>query len=711
METIADVYRGYVTCVLSRKISEMQDCSPPIFIVALTIMECCLFNLNELRTLFTLLCVTILILQASSESNNFKIRTNDDGTTKNYQPVPSTNKLRLAKKNFSSSEVQNGTSFLNEQKNQRGAFYYASSSHARQDNTSVHVFVKSDPSPKRNFGKDVNSVFVNKNGNSCAGQCSEKSAVHSEQEIPFVNSIPKANSKDSNIMNLKKISIASIFDKLSSNANTDHLSNSNDKDLVDVSFQNDSSQSFQYETETPDSLGGILSRSRSSREFNDRDESFEMSFNENASYSESSSERLNGSDSDDQPYFAPSGIQSRSGRLYDDSSENHSTSSRMNGVSRRSGGVSRVPLLPVLPVLEKNTTKESAKERNITDEELREFISQLKQSRAGVIFDEDSNRQECQTSDSSSGTCRPLPECKPVLNSFRTQRPVICRWKNDMPIVCCPNPTLSRRLEVPGCGTRTIRGLNRVARQVPRMIPLDFGAPSHKNNMRPSIAGGEESEVGAWPWMAGIYTRNFGIENFLCGAAIVNERHVVTAAHCFRTRGGGRVVPTRYAVRVGSIKALEGTQHLIDEIIIHPQYLPREYYNDIAVIRLKDPINFESNVRPICLPTSPDMRRKRLQDREVTVTGWGDQDFGGKRATILREVTVKVIDLTVCNKSYEQVGGSSIPRGITRQFICAGVPEGGKDACQRDSGGPLMLLKKSVWILVAWFPWIPVCTC
>ncbi|KAF8787876.1 Clotting factor B like protein [Argiope bruennichi] len=162
----------------------------------------------------------------------------------------------------------------------------------------------------------------------------------------------------------------------------------------------------------------------------------------------------------------------------------------------------------------------------------------------------------------------------------------------------------------------------------------------------------------------------------------------------------GRVLPTRYTVRVGSIKVLEGTQHLIDSIIIHPQYLPREHYNDIAVVRLKEPINFESNVRPICLPTSPEIRRKQLLGKEVTVTGWGDQDFGGKRATILREVTVKVINISSCDKSYEPVRGSTLPRGITRQFICAGVPEGGKDACQRDSGGPLMLLENSVWILV-----------
>ena len=77
---------------------------------------------------------------------------------------------------------------------------------------------------------------------------------------------------------------------------------------------------------------------------------------------------------------------------------------------------------------------------------------------------------------------------------------------------------------------------------------------------------------------------------------------------------------------------------MVDKITIHPDYIPKEYYNDIAIIRVKEPFQFEdpsgrpgslnAKVQPICLPTPPEFRRKKLKGRDVTVTGWGDQSFG-----------------------------------------------------------------------------------
>ena len=54
-------------------------------------------------------------------------------------------------------------------------------------------------------------------------------------------------------------------------------------------------------------------------------------------------------------------------------------------------------------------------------------------------------------------------------------------------------------------------------------------------------------------------------------------------------------------------------------MIVHPNY--DEIYNDIALIRLTDPINFkESDLMAICLPTS-----KKFNDsvEKGVVAGWG----------------------------------------------------------------------------------------
>lgn len=63
------------------------------------------------------------------------------------------------------------------------------------------------------------------------------------------------------------------------------------------------------------------------------------------------------------------------------------------------------------------------------------------------------------------------------------------------------------------------------------------------------------------------------------------------------------------------------------------------------------------------------------------VAGWGATCEGCSATNILRFVTVPVITNAQCNTMY----GGMISAGM----LCAGFPEGGRDACQMDSGGPL----------------------
>lgn len=339
-----------------------------------------------------------------------------------------------------------------------------------------------------------------------------------------------------------------------------------------------------------------------------------------------------------------------------------------------------------------------------SDEELKNAIQRISRAGYPVLFAQGSgdNSEQCTPTGGGTGTCTPLVNCDSVLRTIRSQNPVICQWLDDMPVVCCPTSSLSRRItDNMGCGRRNLPGSSR---RVVRQASPDFTSSTSSTTTIPrnNVAGGDAADLGSWPWMAGIYTMNMGHENFLCGGTIISKYYIVTAAHCFGVSGrtSARLSPSRFAVRVGSIFAKEGDQYFIEKITVHPDYIPREYYNDIAVMRLKKPIDFGTNVQPICLPASAEFRKKKLKGRNVTVTGWGDLEFGGKRATVLQEVTIQVIDPPTCDRAYIQQRGTTIPRGITTQFLCAGVPEGGKDACQRDSGGPLMLLEGDVWFLV-----------
>ena len=62
------------------------------------------------------------------------------------------------------------------------------------------------------------------------------------------------------------------------------------------------------------------------------------------------------------------------------------------------------------------------------------------------------------------------------------------------------------------------------------------------------------------------------------------------------------------------------------------------------------------------------------------LTGWGTLQSGGSQPEILQQVSVPVVSQGTCKKSYKNK--------IHDSMICAGYPEGGKDACQGDSGNP-----------------------
>ncbi|XP_014477136.1 PREDICTED: venom serine protease-like [Dinoponera quadriceps] len=193
------------------------------------------------------------------------------------------------------------------------------------------------------------------------------------------------------------------------------------------------------------------------------------------------------------------------------------------------------------------------------------------------------------------------------------------------------------------------------------------------------IVGGEETGVNEYPMIAGLV--DSGKRELFCGATIISENYVVTAAHCVEEKNLSKI-----GVIIGDHDITTGNDtsaaklYRIQDCTIHPNY--SNIMNDIAVCKIEGTIEYSIKVGPVCLPFQH--RCDSFGGSIVTVLGWGLLEFGGTKATTLQEVDLNVINLQKCKNYYN----TNNKLYVTNYHICTFTP--GKDACQMDSGGPLL---------------------
>ena len=196
-----------------------------------------------------------------------------------------------------------------------------------------------------------------------------------------------------------------------------------------------------------------------------------------------------------------------------------------------------------------------------------------------------------------------------------------------------------------------------------------------------AVVGGSPTTIEAHPWQALVIVAP---DSRLCGGSIIDSQWIVTAAHCVVGAS-----PDGLDVHVGTSTLRgrsAGNRLMVVEIVVHPDWDASAYRNDVALLRLAEPLAFGSSVAPIRVPVSQDPNAWPPVGTAATISGWGSTEFEGDPSNQLRAAQIQILgspDRGDCG-SY----GSSFD-GVVE--ICAGVPTGGIDACQGDSGSPLVV--------------------
>jgi len=191
------------------------------------------------------------------------------------------------------------------------------------------------------------------------------------------------------------------------------------------------------------------------------------------------------------------------------------------------------------------------------------------------------------------------------------------------------------------------------------------------------IVGGKEAIPHSIPWQVSIQTP--GGFHF-CGASIVNEHWIMTAAHCVDDGDANiRVVVGAHSKKHWKNEP-NAKRYSVTKVHAHKEYSSRSMHNDIALLEIGDKMAFNQDAMPVCMPKK---NYEWPKGSNLLVSGWGTLRSSGKSPTKLNQVTIPLYDHAKCAK---ENGASK----IWEHVICAGLNEGGKDSCQGDSGGPLV---------------------
>lgn len=191
------------------------------------------------------------------------------------------------------------------------------------------------------------------------------------------------------------------------------------------------------------------------------------------------------------------------------------------------------------------------------------------------------------------------------------------------------------------------------------------------------IVNGEEAVEHEFPWMAALTNR----KRQFCGGSLIDESHILTAAHCVAHVSKSDVQHLRVKLGDHNIKDNDRTsvEVRVKRIIRHIGFSSKTLHNDIAILTMEHPVEFNDYISPICLAAGSN----QYTYQSVTVAGWGTLTDRGRQPNELMKVDVEVWTNDKCSTSY----AGNAPGGITSHMLCASLPN--KDSCSGDSGGPL----------------------
>nr|CAD7454320.1 unnamed protein product [Timema tahoe] len=175
------------------------------------------------------------------------------------------------------------------------------------------------------------------------------------------------------------------------------------------------------------------------------------------------------------------------------------------------------------------------------------------------------------------------------------------------------------------------------------------------------------AEPGEWPWHAAILEKPDDL--YVCGASLLDESWVLTAAHCVDDYSASKGASLK--VRLGehdvttNQEALRHEEYDVASVVPYPGFNNGTLAHDIALVRLRHPAKRRANIDVVCVPKQ-----------------------GSSHSVVLKEIPVPLWHNSECQSALRQQFGQDYVLPDTS--LCAGAE--GRDACDGQPANELYRL-------------------
>lgn len=213
------------------------------------------------------------------------------------------------------------------------------------------------------------------------------------------------------------------------------------------------------------------------------------------------------------------------------------------------------------------------------------------------------------------------------------------------------------------------------------------------------VINGTDAIYGEWPSFARLnldinldfLAKDKPVRTF-CGAVLLSDRHVLTAAHCVIVTRESREFtaqiapkPIAFTIRLGDheVQRLDAQELKVGVKDLCVSRFHSPFINDWALLELDRPIRFNDYIQPACLPFEPVTRSG--PKAVCYLVGAGKISSGLQTVTFPKFVQKMRVESVTC-------AGRGLS-DLDRSRECWSLAPSNKgNACSGDSGGPILCL-------------------